>query len=115
MREIKFRLYNKLNQKLYDVDILEIPELLLNWSNIIFCQYTGLKDKNGIEVYEGDIIKWECIGRRKKQNGISKIIWQNAGFEIDGSDFGYEGEDLISWENLTVIGNIYENSELLKQ
>lgn len=76
-------------------------------------QFTGLKDKNGKEIYEGDICncrEYECFG---------KVEWNNeeAGFYfcvvMEGG--GFEEEHLYDYvDELEVIGNIYENPELLE-
>jgi uncharacterized phage protein (TIGR01671 family) len=75
-------------------------------------QYTGLKDKNGTEIYEGDICncrEYECFG---------KIEWNedNAGFYfyvvVEGG--GFDEECLYEYaDELEVIGNIHDNPELL--
>ena len=74
-------------------------------------QYTGLHDKNGKEIYEGDIVKVFISGKW----WIAKIIYEYSGFTIDVTnnkelEFGRRG---IIERFTEVIGNIYDNPELL--
>jgi len=112
MREIKFRAWyqNKMHYNItkahyehnamsgHGGDLWDFNDWL-KWSKVM--QYTGLKDKNGKEIYEGDIIKLF--------NGdlyTVKFIEENNETEMSGYFFSSFGSE--------VIGNIFENNELLK-
>ncbi|MCT7643452.1 YopX family protein [Aliarcobacter butzleri] len=69
-------------------------------------QHTGLKDINKVEIYEGDILKSdidEALGVVCFEDGKFVVNWENI------------SEDLFEWTGEFIIGNIYENPELLEQ
>ena len=85
-------------------------------SDFILMQSTGLKDKNGKEIYEGDIVKYEAGCNTVTE----EVVYDKnlAGFGVKDADaviiftFGELAED-VDLHSLEVIGNIYQNPELL--
>lgn len=86
--------------------------------NLVLMQFTGLKDKNGKEIYEGDILSYHW---KDEELHIGNVFWYKEGFwKIKWKDFkGTESklDDLLAlfYYGSKVIGNIYENSELLQK
>lgn len=72
-------------------------------------QYTGLKDKNGTEIYEGDIVKANWFDKEKV---IGEIYFSMGCFILANSSVS--DNQLFIFKNLEVIGNIYDNPKLLK-
>jgi hypothetical protein len=112
MREIKFRAWDKERNRmlefgLFDLDCGQWDTEIGSINDFPIMQYTGLKDKKGKEIYEGDIVK---------SRGYNDINEEERVFietvEFNGGEFLPICEEPS--ENYEVIGNIYENPELLK-
>ena len=126
-REIKFRIWSTENRRYererlpnnvlkFGFDLFEL-ELFLDEDerdNYIFEQYTGIKDKNGKEIYEGDIVFFFTEHFDKATGGFDGEDEHNA--TVEWFDSGFAFMDKIPYDpniECEVIGNINENPELL--
>lgn len=86
--------------------------------NIILMQSTGLKDKNGKEIFEGDIIRYniDVVDIKRHQTlGFYTVLDGREGFFGDGMSIDDFEEDAKEFSKTAeIIGNIYENPELLE-
>ena len=125
MRENEFRAWDKLNKKmishneLFRVDCSnEYPflALLKNFYqedlDVEIMQYTGLKDIDGKEIYEGDIVK--CRTYIALMGCLGNLGVEIIKFDEELLRFGTHFNALSELKEIEVVGNIYENPELLK-
>lgn len=118
MREIKFRFWsNLLNHFVVPQDDIFVGAL--KDKDMIVMQFTGLKDREGKEVYEGDILDFMTAPDPKdKRHNIPQyrfwIEWGDCSWRMAGAPVPahFYSENAA---NSVVIGNIYENKDLLKQ
>ena len=122
-REIKFRAWDKERKKMYYSGKFEISfyssmwfvkdwisryELLNADDGGILMQWTGLKDKNGVCVYEGDI-------NMDYDNEKSEVIFYGGGFRLRYNEYEYRNIGSYAPFDRLVIGNVWENPDLLKK
>lgn len=118
MREIKFRAIHTLTKHWFEESEIVFQEgkwyesvqafldcFPMDLEYVAVMQYTGLKDKNGVEIYEGDVLKWNTTGYKG-------VVFFDKYMFVMGEDeellLSYEGE------NIEVIGNRYEDPGLVE-
>lgn len=122
MREIKFRFFNgaEMIHNIIGYDFNcggPVKDVLAVWDgrservdyydideDLVLMQYTGLKDVAGNEIYEGDIVKYHNLEEGKAKLGM--IEFSNGCYFID--------ETLLNRKSVAIVGNIYENKDLLE-
>ena len=125
MREIKFRAWIENEKRMKEVlgfrfhlrDVLLENGQIEDFKCVEIMQFTGLKDKDGKEIYEGDILGSLYEGELCAE-GIVSYSEELGNYLLVGvdeyasdSDYCYDADE---WNQLEVIGNIYENPELME-
>lgn len=120
MREIKFRVWDKSNNRIQYQSTDGRMDGQLDWevwgkflndmsSDLVLMQYTGIKDKNGKEIYEGDIVDFD----KKEWGGDDNV--HIVSWDSENGEWSWGGGVTGDMHFRKIIGNIYENPELLKQ
>ncbi|WP_288866848.1 YopX family protein [uncultured Sneathia sp.] len=127
MNNLKFRVWDKTNKEMLNIDVLNLfleevvvleddgSAFSMKFKDVEFMQSTGLFDKDGKEIFEGDILTDE--------GSFENDCWDYATIEFDETDYTYylhwKNEEV--YENITeckkyvVAGNIFENKDLLEE
>jgi len=128
MEEIKFRVYDKKEKCFHYFTLTNILQYKNEFEKHIingdkFDLFVGLKDKNGKEIYERDKIKVLEVYNNKEKEYITDIIFEESAF-LCKSGSSYYDTFINSWHNpdkryplieFEIIGNPYENPELIKE
>jgi uncharacterized phage protein (TIGR01671 family) len=121
MREIKFRVWDKYDKCFIEQNLLpfklwfdeeefikyEDENIMRYPTDIILMQYTGIKDKNGKEIYENDLITWGG-------GGIHQIEFRDTSWAFKNEDWLLSMITSEEKSTFEIIGNVFENPELLK-
>lgn len=118
MRDVKFRAFHKDTKEMYSVDLISFKESYIESDDVLqpmllehveLMQFTGLKDKNGVEIFEGDILN----------EPVSPVGGKDGGYRYNAREIKWEGAGsgyllYAPYAASEVIGNIHQNPELLK-
>lgn len=120
MREIKFRAYFE-DGEMLKLDLITNPKdiirLFTQCKDAKIMQYTGLKDKNGKEIYEGDIVKVSTVYHNTEIKHIGKVVFERGAFIVTSSTMADHYMTFIELDNdwdIEVIDNVYENPQIFE-
>ena len=117
MRDVAVLHFTK-GGKVNSIEYWKTPSELKSYHvrNLVLMQSTGLKDLNGVEIFEGDIVKVTVnnYGTGERFEQIDKVVYEDCRFCFNDGFYYSETIKYSGYENKEVIGNVYENPELLE-
>lgn len=126
-REIKFRAWDKENKKMAQVSRINFGPGGIRYlvDDSVLLEYTGLHDKNGREIYEGDIVSFGSVWNNGANEDIDEefhigVVEYDPHYAVYNVNCEESGEhrfmftDVVNYDGFGVIGNIFENQELLE-
>jgi len=118
MRKLKFRAWKKKIKLFPMTSNTELGYARVDLRDHKIMQYTGLKDKNGKEIYEGDILTGNKIGyilEKQTRGDAACVEYLDGAFVVRIHNTYQNLSFFVSMQPVEIIGNIYENPELLKE
>ena len=135
--KMKFRCYNPTTKRMYDVNYINFFENSLSYvdenneiivellENVELMKFTNLKDKNGIEICEGDILEFPDLDKQSneilnkgivvREDNINALSLGNLKYEDTDFTNNYINYINIIFEESKILGNIYQNPQLLEK
>ena len=131
MRDIEFRAYIKDKNKIFNVKTIDFAykfitfeednnpkDTMIMIDQVELMQYTGLKDKNGTKIFEGDVLIGDIPELVSSQNLIGIVEYEESAFIVkfpNRKSWQIQKVGFCSFINYRVISNIYDNPELIKE
>jgi uncharacterized phage protein (TIGR01671 family) len=114
MRQIKFRAWDSEIDEMVMWEHLDLDLLFSDENDCNIMQYTGLKDKSGVEIYEGDIVESDQQENMVVEYGLQEVdAFEGYGWNLWTFMENVNADGIRLQRTYKVIGNIYENKELI--
>ncbi|NSW04118.1 YopX family protein [Enterococcus faecalis] len=115
MRDVAVLHFTK-GGKVNSIEYWKTPSELKSYHvrNLVLMQSTGLRDKNGVEIFEGDILVYDAPKKYAHRRSMHEIAYADGRFFWEFLDLVFCQSNILYRDGYLVIGNIHENPELLE-